>query len=80
MGTLLLHLGSIYVSEFSGTFLGQIAESNLFQLDWEYSGRPEIQKMMFLSKLKGSICFVTSQKVIVYIEYIYGGDITFKYV
>ena len=73
MGTLPLHLGSIFVSQFSGTFVGQIAESNLFQLDREYSARQKIQKLMFLSELKGSICFVTFQKVIVYIRYIYGG-------
>ena len=78
MGTLLLHLGSIYVSQFSGTFVGKIAESNLFQLDREYSARSKTQKMMFLSELKGSIYFVTSQKVIVDIRYIYWGDIIFK--
>ena len=33
---------------------------------------------MFLSELKGSICFVTYQKVNVYIRYIYGGDMIFK--
>ena len=65
MGTLLLHLGSIYVSQFSETFVGQIAQSNLFKHDREYSAHPKNQKMMFLSKLKGSICFVTFQKVIV---------------
>ena len=78
MGTLPFHLGFIFVSEFSGTFLGQIAESNWFQLDREYLARPKIKKMMFLSELKGSICFVTPQKVIVDIRYIYWGDIIFK--
>ena len=78
MGTLLLHLGSIYVSQFSGTFNGQIAESNSFQLNRDYSARPNIHKMMFLSELKGPICFVTFQKVIVYVRYIYGGDVIFK--
>ena len=78
MDTLPLHLGSIFVSQFSGTFVGQIAESNQFQLDREYSAHPKIQKNMFLSELKVSICFVTSQKVIVDIRYIYWGDMIFK--
>ena len=78
MGTLPLHLGSIYVSQFSGTFVGQIAESKLIQLDRDYSACPKNQKMMFLSNLKGAICFVTSQKVNVDIRYIYGGDMIFK--
>ena len=78
MDTLLSHLGSIFVSKFSRTFVGQIAESILFQLDREYLACPKNQKMIFLSELKGSICFVASQKVIVDIRYIYGGDIIFK--
>ena len=78
MGTLPLHLGSIFVSQFSGTFFGQIAESSLYQLYREYSARPKIQKIMFLSELKVSICFVTSQKVIFDIRYMYWGDIIFK--
>ena len=78
METLLFHLGSIFVSQFSGTFVDQIAESILFQLDRDYLACPKNQKMIFLSELKGSICFVASQKVIVDIRYIFWEDIIFK--
>ena len=75
MGTLPLHLGSIFVLQFSGTFFGQIAESNLFELDRKCPASPKMIKMMFLSELKGFICFVTSQKIIVDTRYTHGGDI-----